>query len=82
MVLADSFSNEFDNSRDVPIELWQAVGALNAATIIWGSQHAVIKDIVADTSPSSTNAARFVIAAVASLPWLPGGIHAGAQTLD
>lgn len=54
------------------LELWQAVGALNAATLIWGSQHAVIKDIVADATPSATNAARFVIAAAASLPFLPG----------
>ena len=54
------------------IEPWQAFAALNAATLIWGSQHALIKDVVADASPSSTNAARFLIAAVAALPWLPG----------
>ena len=54
-----------------PIAMWQAVGALNAATLIWGSQHALIKDVVADASPSSVNAARFCIAAVASLPFLP-----------
>ena len=74
VLLTDSLSDEVERKPDaaLPIELWQAVSALNAATIIWGSQHAVIKDIVADASPSSTNAARFVIAAVASLPWLPG----------
>lgn len=55
-----------------PLETWQAVGALNAATIIWGSQHAVIKDVVEAASPSSVNAARFAIAAMASLPFVPG----------
>lgn len=59
-------------SQPQQLEIWQAVVALNAATLIWGTQHAVIKDIVADASPSSTNAARFLIAAVAALPWLPG----------
>ena len=54
------------------LETWQAVGVLNVATLIWGSQHAIIKEVVADASPSSTNAARFLIAAVASLPFLPG----------
>ena len=48
------------------LQLW------NAATLIWGSQHPIIKDVVADASPSSTNAARFCIAAAASLPFLPG----------
>ena len=61
-----------DAGSDGEFPLWQAAGFLNAATIIWGSQHAVIKDVVESASPSSTNAARFVIAAVASLPWLPG----------
>lgn len=54
------------------LPMWQAVGALNAATVIWGSQHAIIKDVVADATPSATNAARFTIAALAVLPALPG----------
>ena len=61
---------------DLPVlpglQVWQAIAALNAATLIWGSQHPIIKDVVADASPSSTNAARFCIAAAASLPFLPG----------
>ena len=60
----------------VPVEpelqVWQALLALNAATLIWGSQHAVIKDVVEAMTPASLNAARFAIAALASLPWLPG----------
>ena len=50
----------------------QAVGALNTATLIYGSQHTIIKDVVESSSPSSTNAARFAIAAVAALPFVPG----------
>jgi len=54
------------------LQLWQALLALNGATLIWGSQHAVIKEVVEVASPASLNAARFSLAAVASLPWLPG----------
>lgn len=54
-----------------PSEL-QALAALNGATLIWGSQHPVIKDVVAVSSPSATNAARFAIAALCTVPWLPG----------
>ena len=63
---------ELDAQPAAQLEVWQAVVALNAATLIWGSQHAVIKDVVEAASPSSTNAARFLIAAAAALPWLPG----------
>ena len=65
-------SEEQRGGMEPVLPLWQAAGALNAATLIWGSQHAVIKDIVESASPSSTNAARFAIAAVCALPWLPG----------
>jgi drug/metabolite transporter (DMT)-like permease len=54
------------------LQLWQALLALNGATLIWGSQHAVIKEVVEVATPASLNAARFSLAAVASLPWLPG----------
>jgi len=53
-------------------ELWQALVALNGCTLLWGSQHAVIKDIVSDMSPAAFNAARFGLAAVCALPWAPG----------
>ena len=48
------------------------LAALNTVTIIWGSQHAIIKDLVELTSlPSLLNALRFSIAAcVLSLVWL------------
>lgn len=51
---------------------WQAAATLNVVTVIWGSQHAIMKDLIADASPSSVNAARFCIAALAALPFLPG----------
>ena len=52
--------------------LWQAILALNACTLIWGSQHAIMKDVVVEASPASVNAARFVVAAAFALPWAPG----------
>ena len=54
------------------VQLWQALLALNTATVIWGSQHAVIKEMVELSTPSALNAARFSLAAIAALPWLPG----------
>jgi len=54
------------------LEVWQAALALNAATLIWGSQHAIMKDVVEEATPSATNAARFAIAALAVVPSLPG----------
>ena len=50
----------------------KALVALNAATVIWGSQHPVMKDLVESVDPASVNAARFTIAAAFALPWLPG----------
>ena len=69
-------------SRGIALPSWQAVGALNIATLIWGSQHAVIKDIVESASPSTTNAARFTIAAVCALPFLPGAPWRTGRTDD
>ena len=42
----------------------QAVLALNVVTVIWGSQHAVIKDLVEACPPAAINAVRFSTAAV------------------
>ena len=50
----------------------RAVIALNLVTLLWGSQHAVIKELVDLTaSPALVNAARFDLAALLALPWLP-----------
>ena len=50
----------------------RAVVALNLVTLLWGSQHAVIKGLVELTdSPALVNAVRFDLAALLALPWLP-----------
>lgn len=46
---------------------------LNAVTVLWGTQHAVIKTILqSDLSPGVTNFARFSVAAILFSPWTPG----------
>ncbi|CAM9878519.1 unnamed protein product, partial [Ectocarpus sp. 8 AP-2014] len=46
---------------------------LNTVTLLWGTQHAVIKLILQeDLSPGVTNFARFGIAALIFSPWTPG----------
>ncbi|CAM9397557.1 unnamed protein product, partial [Laminaria digitata] len=46
---------------------------LNAVTLLWGTQHAVIKLVLQeDLSPGVTNFARFGIAALLFSPWTPG----------
>lgn len=46
---------------------------LNGVTVLWGTQHAVIKLILQeDLSPGVTNFARFAIAALMFSPWTPG----------
>lgn len=46
---------------------------LNTVTVLWGTQHAVIKLILQeDLSPGVTNFARFAIAALIFSPWTPG----------
>eukprot|EP00741_Cyanophora_paradoxa_P006617 tig00001027_g6402.t1 len=44
---------------------------LNVAAVIWGSQHAVIKDAVETVSPGLLNLCRFGLAAATFLPFLP-----------
>lgn len=49
------------------------LAVLNAVTVLWGTQHAVIKLILqSDLSPGITNFARFSVAAVLFSPWTPG----------
>lgn len=46
---------------------------LNTVTLLWGTQHAVIKLVLQeDLSPGVTNFARFGIAALLFSPWTPG----------
>jgi hypothetical protein len=46
---------------------------LNGVTLVWGSQHAVIKNVIDEgCSPGLTNFARFTIAAVCFCAWTPG----------
>lgn len=46
---------------------------LNGVTLLWGTQHAVIKLVLeADLSPGVTNFARFGLAALLFSPWTPG----------
>lgn len=72
--IGDEVGPRVDAARDDSAAgTWQALLALNAAALIWGSQHAVIKSLVESIgSPAVLNAARFSIAAAAALPWWPG----------
>lgn len=46
---------------------------LNVVTVLWGTQHAVIKLILqGDLSPGITNLSRFGLAALLFSPWTPG----------
>ena len=57
---------------------FQALLALNVVTVIFGSQHAVMKDaLLSDLSPSALNAGRFALAAALAAPWLPPPEAAG-----
>lgn len=47
-----------------------SLGLLNLTTVLWGTQHAVIKLALADIPPSTLNFSRFLLAALVSLPAL------------
>lgn len=56
---------------------------LNAVTLLWGTQHAVIKLILQeDLSPGVTNFARFGIAALLFSPWTPGVLRDPLSAVD
>ena len=62
-----SQSNSSATSTLLPLAL------LNGVTVLWGTQHAVIKLVLqGDLSPGVTNFARFSIAALLFSPWTPG----------
>lgn len=44
---------------------------LNFVAILWGTQHAIIKNLVSDTTPASYSLLRFGLAALLSSPYLP-----------
>ncbi|KAK1868650.1 hypothetical protein I4F81_011134 [Pyropia yezoensis] len=52
---------------------------LNAVTVLWGSQHAVIKLAVDGAPPSAVTLARFGIAAAAAAPFLPSPTTPGGR---
>lgn len=56
---------------------------LNVVTLLWGTQHAVIKLILQDNlSPGVTNFARFGIAALLFSPWTPGILRDPPSVVD
>eukprot|EP00316_Scyphosphaera_apsteinii_P015689 CAMPEP_0119299790 /NCGR_PEP_ID=MMETSP1333-20130426/1826_1 /TAXON_ID=418940 /ORGANISM="Scyphosphaera apsteinii, Strain RCC1455" /LENGTH=399 /DNA_ID=CAMNT_0007301341 /DNA_START=129 /DNA_END=1328 /DNA_ORIENTATION=- len=54
-----------------PAASLSAFAALNCAALIWGSQHAITKDLVEAIPPSMLLAARFSLAATLTVPWWP-----------
>lgn len=56
---------------------------LNGVTLLWGTQHAVIKLILQENlSPGVTNFARFGIAALLFSPWTPGVLRDPPSVVD
>lgn len=55
-----------DSKPSLPVSL----ALLNLTTVLWGTQHAVIKLGLEGTPPSTLNFARFLLAALVSLPAL------------
>lgn len=52
--------------------LFTSVVLLNFVAVIWGTQHAVIKQVISDTPPSSYSLLRFGLAAIIASPYTPG----------
>jgi drug/metabolite transporter (DMT)-like permease len=50
----------------------QSILLLNMVAILWGSQHAVIKGVIADSDPSAFTFLRFGLAALCASPYTPG----------
>lgn len=55
---------------------------LTAVTVVWGSQHSVIKWAVGDGDASSVTAARFIIAALCLWPWAPRDLNTWRSGLE
>ena len=53
-----------------------ATWVLAGVTVVWGTQHAVMKAAVADAAPGALTAARFAVAAALLSPWLRGATRA------
>lgn len=68
-----SYPSKSSTSVPLPDGAMRDLFLLNAVTVLWGTQHAVIKLILqSDLSPGMTNLARFGLAAVVFSPWTPG----------
>lgn len=51
--------------------LFSGIFLLNIVAILWGTQHAIIKSLVNDTTPAAYSLLRFGLAAFLSSPYLP-----------
>lgn len=51
--------------------VFSSVLLLNCVAILWGTQHAVIKTLINDTTPASYSLLRFGLAALIASPYLP-----------
>lgn len=67
---AEDIKQDTTSSPSLP-SLPLSLTLLNVTTVLWGTQHAVIKLALVDTNPSTLNFARFLLAALISLPALP-----------
>lgn len=83
LLLVERDEGSADDSNSGSSGLLPAVLSLNAATLIWGSQHAVIKGLIeTDVTPVELNAVRFGLAAAVALPLVPsifGGRRDGGE---
>jgi len=51
--------------------LFSSVILLNFVAILWGTQHAIIKNLVKDSAPDTYSLIRFGLAALLASPYLP-----------
>ncbi|CEM34469.1 unnamed protein product [Vitrella brassicaformis CCMP3155] len=66
------------HTSDLPAFPLLELMLLNTVTVLWGTQHAVIKSAVdpsVASSPALINLMRFAVAALIFLPWLPTTRH-------
>jgi drug/metabolite transporter (DMT)-like permease len=77
-------ANEDNNIQTIDFSsgLLSSIFLLNCVAIIWGTQHAVIKNLINDTSPSSYSLLRFGLAALIASPYTPGLPNRTRKTSD
>jgi drug/metabolite transporter (DMT)-like permease len=67
--LSRGFWKSLDLFKDLPSE---SILLLNLVAVLWGTQHAVIKMVVADSDAGSFTLLRFGLAALVASPYTPG----------